>query len=125
MQKNSSYFNSNTDNFTIDTGTPRHVYGHAVSGAVAVGIVSCISNAKKVKEEEMTRSEAMRDTLKDSLVGGIATASAISVANNLGDPRKSIFQTLGSLVLGGAAIYTIEKASKMQKEKQLVKVEEK
>ncbi|WP_324172917.1 hypothetical protein [Sulfurimonas sp.] len=104
-------------NFTVQTGTPRHVVGHGVSGAVAVGVISAIGNAKKVKENEKDKTEAIRDTLKDSLIGGIATATAISVANNLGDPRKSFFQTIGSLVLGAGAIYTIEKSAIYQKNK--------
>ena len=120
-----SYFNISGDNFTIDTGTPRHVYGHAVSGAVAVGVVSGISNAKKVKEENLSKKDAVRNTLKASFVGGIATATAISVSNNLGDPKKSIFQTLGSLALGAGAVYAIEKASKPQEDKVLAPVKEK
>lgn len=120
-----SYFNMSSNNFTIDTGAPRHIYGHAVSGAVAVGVVSAIVNAKKVKEEKVTKQEAIRDTLKSSIVGGIATATAVSVANNLGDPKKSIFQTLGSLALGAGAVYAIEKASDLQVKKELVKEEEK
>ena len=125
MQKSNPYLNTSLSNFTIDTGEPRHIYGHAVSGAVAVGVLSGISNARKVKEENLSKQEAIRDTLKDSMVGGIATATAISVANNLGDPQKSIFQTLGSLVIGAGAVYAIEKVAKVQKETKLVKVEEK
>ena len=99
----------NSTNFTIDTGTPRHIYGHAVSGGVAVGVVSCIKNSNLVKENKIQKSEAIRNTLKDSFVGAIATATAVSVANNLGNPQKSLFQTLGSLAIGVGAIYTIEK----------------
>lgn len=104
-------------NFTVQTGTPRHVVGHGVSGAIAVGVISGVNNAKKVKENKKDKTQAIRDTLKDSIIGGIATATAISVANNLGDPQKSLFQTIGSLVLGAGAIYSIEKSSQYQKNK--------
>lgn len=115
MMKN----NHNYSNFTIDTGTQRHVYGHAVSGGVAVGVVSCISNYTKVREKKIDKTEAARNTLKDVLIGSIATATAVSVANNLGNPQKSIFQTLGALALGAGAVYAIDKGSeqiKMTKE---------
>ncbi len=106
--------------FTIQTGTPRHIVGHGVSGAVAAGVVSGIINANKVKNDEKEKYDAIRDTLKDSALGGIATATAIAVANNLGDPSKSLFQTIGALALGAGAIYTIEKSSKNQKNKLLI-----
>lgn len=37
----------NNTNITVDTGSPRHVVGHAISGAIAVGVVSSVANAKK------------------------------------------------------------------------------
>ena len=108
-----------SNNYTVDTGTPRHVFGHAVSGAVSVGVVSGIANRARCKKEEINRQEALRSTLKDALIGGVATATAVSVANNLGSPQKSLFQTLGSLVLGAGAIYTIEKSASLQETKML------
>ena len=51
----------------------------------------------------------------------VCTTKAISVANNLGDANKSIFQTLGSLILGGAAIYSVEKAYNKQNNKLIEK----
>ena len=106
----------NSTNFTINTGEPRHVYGHAVSGGIAVGTISSIKNSNLVKEKKIDKKEAIRNTLKDTLVGSIATATAVSVANDLGNPQKSLFQTLGSLAIGIGAIYTIEKgANKINK----------
>lgn len=107
----------NNNNFTIDTGSQRHVIGHAISGAIAVGVVSSVTNAKKVKEEKLEKNEAIRNTIKDSVIGGVATATAISVSNNLGDPNKSLFQALGSLAIGLGAIYTIEKSAAIQNKK--------
>lgn len=114
-----------TSSFSIDTGAPRNVYGHAISGAIAVGVVSGVINAKKVKEEQLDKQEAVRNTLKDSIIGGIASATAISVTNNLGDPQKSLLQTLGSLALGAGAVYAVEKAAKLQEETIAAQIEEK
>ncbi|WP_294963548.1 hypothetical protein [Sulfurimonas sp.] len=108
-------------NFNLDTGTQRHILGHAISGAIAVGVVSSVNNAKKVKEEKLQKKEAIRNTIKDSIIGGVATATAISVTNNIGNPNKSLFQALGSLAIGLGAIYTIEKSAAIQNEKLLIK----
>lgn len=115
MQNNNTNTNNNSNNYTLNTGAPRNVYGHAISGAIGVGLVSGALNAQKVKNENLNMQEAIRDTLKDSLIGGIASATAISVTNNLGNPQKSLFQTLGTLALGAGAVYAVEKAAKNQK----------
>lgn len=116
--------NTNATNFTINTGAPRHIYGHAISGAIGVGVISGVLNAKKVKEQNLSKEEALRNTLKDTIVGGIASATAISVSNNLGDPRKSMLQTLGALALGAGAVYAVEKAAKREKTTKLITNEE-
>ena len=101
----------NNPYYTIDTGAPRHVLGHAVSGAIAVGLVSAIKNAKDTKEGKIEKTEAIKSTVKQTLQGSIATATAIGVANALGSPDKSAFQALGALAIGLGSIYAIEKNS--------------
>ncbi len=106
MQKNNF---SQTPTFTIDTGEARSVSGHAVSGAVATGVISGVSNAKEVKNGMMDKKSAVTNTVLRATQGGIATAVAISVANTLGDPQKSVFSALGALALGTGAILALEK----------------
>lgn len=117
-----SYFN-NTNNYTLDTGTPRHVVGHAVSGAVLFGFISGIVNVKKCRNGEIDRNEAIRNTLKDSAVGSVMSATSVAVANDLGNPNKNMLQTAGTLALGAGAIYAIEKAASLQTKKIAIKNE--
>jgi len=96
-----------TPNITINTGTPRSVTGNLVSGALAAGMVATALAYTKYKQAELSKEEAIKQSLKLSLQGGIATGSAIAAANALG--RNSWLGVFGSLTVGVAGIYGVEK----------------
>lgn len=91
----------------INTGNPRNVVGHIVSGAVASAIVSGAINYKKAKEEEITSKKAIRDTVKKTSQGAIATGAAIATANYLGQ-SNGLFKALTAMSVGMAGIYAVE-----------------
>ncbi len=91
----------------IDTGTPRNVLGHVVSGALASAIVSGTINYKKNMQKQMSTSEAIKDTVKKTTQGGIATGSAIAAANFLGQPN-GFMKALTAVSVGMAGIYAVE-----------------
>jgi len=91
----------------INTGEPRNVLGHIVSGAVASAIVSGTINYKKVKEEEISQNEAIKDTVKRTSQGAIATGAAIATANYIGQ-KGGLFKALTAASIGMAGIYAIE-----------------
>ncbi len=95
--------------FSINTGEPRHVFGHFVSGAVACGIASATLNYKDYKNKELSTKQILVSTLKTSVEGGAVTASAIAAANYLG--KGNILGLLGSVSLGLASVYAIEQIS--------------
>lgn len=92
---------------TINTGEPRNVLGHIVSGAVASAIVSGTINYKKVKDEKITSQEAVKDTVKKTSQGAIATGAAIATANYLGQ-QGGLFKALTAASIGMAGVYALE-----------------
>ncbi|OUR70486.1 hypothetical protein A9Q76_07255 [Arcobacter sp. 31_11_sub10_T18] len=91
----------------INTGTPRNVLGHIVSGALASAIVSGTINYKKTMQKQMSPNEAIKDTVKKTTQGGIATGSAIAAANFLGQPN-GLMKALTAVSVGMAGIYAVE-----------------
>ncbi len=91
----------------INTGEPRNVLGHIVSGAVASALVSGTINYKKVKEAEVSTQEAIKDTVKRTSQGAIATGAAIATANYLGQ-KGGLFKALTAASVGMAGIYALE-----------------
>ncbi len=91
----------------INTGEPRNVLGHIVSGAVASAIVSGTINYKRVKDEEISQNEAVKDTVKRTSQGAIATGAAIATANYLGQ-KGGLFKALTAASVGMAGIYALE-----------------
>ncbi|PIF04567.1 MAG: hypothetical protein CSA86_01400 [Arcobacter sp.] len=94
-------------NFTIDTGTPRSITGHFISGVIATSIISGAINYKKYKNGEISKSESINDTIKTSLQGGIATAGAIATTNYIGEGR--IIQAMASMSIAATGVYGTEK----------------
>ncbi len=94
-------------NFTIDTGEPRHIQGHFVSAVLATGVVVGTLNYQKYKNGEMTTKETLSNTVRLSVQGGIATASAISTANCIG--RGNWLGACLSIGAGALGVYATEK----------------
>ena len=96
-------------NLAIDTGTPRSVTGHVISGALASGALAGALNYDKFKKEQTSKDEAIQNTLKLSVQGGIATGSAIAAANYLG--QGNIMGVLSAISIGAMGVYATEKVS--------------
>lgn len=91
----------------IDTGTPRNVLGHVISGAVASAVISGAINYKKAQSRQITKNEAIKDTIKRTSQGAIATGTAIATANYLGQ-KGGLFKALTAASIGMMGIYAIE-----------------
>mgnify|MGYP005988647641 CR=1 FL=1 len=91
----------------INTGESRNVLGHIVSGAVASALVSGTINYKKLKKEEISSQEAIKDTIKRTSQGAIATGAAIATANYLGQ-KGGLFKALTAASIGMSGIYALE-----------------
>ena len=92
---------------TINTGTPRNVLGHVISGAIASAVVSGALNYKKAQSRQITKKDAIKDTIKRTSQGAIATGSAIATANYLGQ-KGGLFKALTAASIGMMGIYAIE-----------------
>ena len=51
----------------INTGTPRNVLGHVISGAIASAVISGAINYKKYQNGQIKKCEAIKDTTKKQL----------------------------------------------------------
>ncbi|MGP1580603.1 MAG: hypothetical protein ACTTH5_06245 [Wolinella sp.] len=95
----------------INTGTPRSVTGHFVSGSVASLIMAGVENYQRLQRGEIESREAGIDTLKKTLQGGILTASAIATANHIG--TSGFLRALATLSVGAACVYGVERGVDM------------
>ncbi len=91
----------------IDTGTPRNVLGHIISGAIASAVVAGTINYKKSKEAKISSKEAIKDTVKKTTQGAIATGAAVATANYLGQ-RGGFLKSMTTLSIAMAGIYSVE-----------------
>ncbi len=103
----------------INTGEPRNIVGHIVSGAVASAVVSGAVNYKKCKENKIDKNEAIKDTIKMTSQGAIATGSAIATANYIGS--NNAIKALGTLSMGLLGVYALEVMEDKINEKCLAK----
>lgn len=91
---------------TINTGTPRNVLGHVISGAIASMVISGAINYKKYQNGELKKCNAIKDTTKRASQGAIATGSAIATANYIGE--GNYLRAFTALSIGAASIYALE-----------------
>lgn len=96
-------------NMTIDTGEPRNVTGHIISGAIASGAIAGALNYNRYKKGEVSQKEAVNNSVKLTAQGGIATGSAIAAANYLG--QNNFMGMLTAVSIGAMGIYAVEKVS--------------
>ena len=94
-------------NITIDTGAPRNVLGHVISGAIASAVVSGAINYKKVQSKQISKNDAIKDTIKRTSQGAIATGSAIATANYLGQ-KGGLLKAFTAASIGMVGIYALE-----------------
>ena len=94
-------------NLTINTGASRNVTGHFISGAIASSIVAGAINYKKYQNQEITQAALLNETLKTSLQGGIATASAIATTNYIGEGK--LIHAITAMSIGAKGVYGTQK----------------
>ncbi len=91
----------------INTGEPRNVTGHVVSGALASAVVASGVNYNSYSKNELSKEEAVKNSIKLTIQGGVATGSAIAAANYLG--KGNFLGMLGAISIGLGGIYAVEK----------------
>ncbi|AXK48349.1 hypothetical protein CRU87_00375 [Aliarcobacter trophiarum LMG 25534] len=91
---------------TLNTGMPRSVLGHVVSGAIASAVISGAINYKKYKNGELKSCEAIKDTTKKATQGAIVTGSAIATTNYIGE--GNYLRAITSATIGVAGVYALE-----------------
>ncbi|WP_289242837.1 hypothetical protein [uncultured Campylobacter sp.] len=100
----------------INTGSPRSVSGHAVSGAILALMVSGAYQYAKLKDGQTTQDEAIKSTLKATFEGAAVGACAIAAANVIGNPNKSttskIVETGAYIAIGTAFVYGMQNVFK-------------
>lgn len=104
----------------VNTGEERSVAGHVVSGAIASATIAGGLNYSQYKKGTIKKEVAIKNSIKLTLQGGIATGAAIAAANYLG--RGSILGMLSAISVGVAGVYGVEKISEAIDEK-MAKVE--
>lgn len=93
-------------NLTIDTGTPRSVTGHVISGALTASIIAAgIGYSYNLKQKSKSK-KLTRDIVKLGLQGGVATGSAIATTNYLGN--KEYLKALLSLGIGFCGVLAVD-----------------
>ncbi|PID47872.1 MAG: hypothetical protein CR967_02675 [Proteobacteria bacterium] len=87
---------------------------YLVSGTLVAGLISSNLNYQKYKKEEISKQDAIRDTLAVSAQAGIASASAVASIQYLAN--KNYLNAALSLAVGIGGIVAIEKYNKSTKE---------
>jgi hypothetical protein len=93
----------------IDTGEARNVTGHIVSGVFASAIVSGSINYNNYSKGEISKEEAMKNSIKLTAQGGVATGSAIAATNYIG--QRNYLGMLAAMTIGFGGVYAIEKVA--------------
>jgi len=91
----------------INTGAERSIVGHFVSGGVFSAVFALSSNYTKYKKNEINKQEFLNKTLKTTVQGGIATASAIATANYIG--KANYLGALSAASIGVMGVYATDK----------------
>jgi len=94
-------------NLTIDTGAPRSVTGHFISGALATSIISGSLNYLRYQKNELTQKEMLNETMKTTLQGAIASASAVATTNYIGEGK--MIHAMTAMSIGAIGVYGTQK----------------
>ena len=86
----------------IDTGAPRSIKGHAISGAIASLIINKEKDTKKI----------IKNSLKGALVASCSIGAANALGNNDKNSFKNIIEALGYISIGIAGFYAINQLFK-------------
>jgi hypothetical protein len=77
-------------------------------GAIIGGTAAAAKNIRRVKNEEIDREEAVRDTLKETAGAGIAAATAAVVVRSVG--ATGLFGLVGIMAVAAGAKYVWDSA---------------
>lgn len=83
-------------------------------GAIVGGTGAAASNLKKLQEEEIEATEAVKNTLTVAAASGVATAAATAVASSLNS--GSTLPLLSKLVVGTGVMYLLMSALEGRKD---------
>lgn len=106
----------------LDTGAPRSVLAHAVSGGVAGLILGGVVGYGKYKSGKILQQDALKHAIKAGLEGALVSACAIGAANSLGSNKQVTSNLLESgayLALGLAGTYAIQNLGFLTTQKKL------
>ena len=78
----------------INTGSPRSIKGHAISGALMGLMMSGVREYSKYKQGAISKDRFLQVALKSGLEGGIIASSGIADANALGNTTKKPSQNI-------------------------------
>lgn len=95
----------------FNTGMPRSIVGHALSGSLIALMASGAYGYSKVKQGKMSQKEALKNTAVATIEGGIITACGIAAANALGNTQTPLRNALEAATLVGiglASVYGIQ-----------------
>jgi len=96
----------------INTGDDRNVTAHFISGAIGAALINASINAKR---DPQAQTSPLRESYKVALLGGVATAGAVSATNKIG--KGDYVGALLSVALSSAAVYAVDKAYQGDKHK--------
>lgn len=95
----------------IDTGAPRSVKGHAVSGALFAFMLSSVCEYMGYKKGQKDKKLISKNIAKATIEGGIIAASGIAASNALGDetksPLRNSLEAISYVSIGIASLYTL------------------
>ncbi|XPV69527.1 MAG: hypothetical protein ACNI25_02910 [Halarcobacter sp.] len=89
------------------TNNDNPVLRSIITGAVASAIASSTVNYRKVKNKEISTTLAIKETVKRSSQGAIATGAAVQTANYL-TQKGGFLKAMTTISIGMAGIYAIE-----------------
>lgn len=93
--------------YQLSLSNTRLTTDHLLSGTLASAIGAGALSYNNYKKQKISKNEAVKNTIKLALEGGVASGSAIACSNSIVD--KNYANALLSAVLGFGAIVAIEK----------------
>ncbi len=91
-----------------NTGVMKH---HIVSGAAVSLLAAGTVNVMKVRKGETTPTKAIKEVVKRTTQGTIATASVVAASNYKGQ-KNGMFKALTALSIGAMGVYAVEMIDK-------------
>lgn len=92
---------------TNNSSSYRVPVDYFVSGAITSGVITGGFNYTKYKEGDISKNDAIKNTLKIASQGGIASGSAIASVNYLAN--KNYLGAVLSMAIGVGSVVAIEK----------------